>query len=143
MRIRLIEPEPPDLNIYSMILLPRLGLPIIGATLKAAGHDVVIYNSNIAPIEWNDVYDADLVGISTTTSTVTEGYRFAKEIRAKGIPVIIGGSHVTFMADEALEYADFVARGEGGEELMLELIAALESGGSFDHIMGLSFTRDG
>ena len=143
MRIRLIEPEPPDLNIYSMILLPRLGLPIIGATLKAAGHDVVIYNSNIAPIEWNDVYAADLVGISTTTSTVTEGYRFAQEIRAKGIPVIIGGSHVTFMADEALEYADFVARGEGGEELMMELIAALESGGSFDHIMGLSFTRDG
>ena len=138
MRIRMIEPEPPDMNIYSMILLPRLGLPIIGATLKAAGHDVKIYNSNIAPIDWNDVYAADLVGISTTTSTVTEGYRFADQCRERGIPVIMGGSHVTFMADEALEHADFVARGEGGEKLMLELVAALESGGTFDDIKGLS-----
>ena len=30
------------------------------------------------------------------------------------------------MADEALEHADYVARGEGGEQLMLELIEALE-----------------
>ena len=143
MRIRMIEPEPPDMNVYSMIQLPRLGLPIIGATLKAAGHDAKIYNSNIAPIDWNDVNAADLVGISTTTSTVTEGYRFADQCRERGIPVIMGGSHVTFMADEALEHADFVARGEGGEKLMLELVAALESGGPFDAIKGLSFTRDG
>ena len=139
----MIEPEPPDMNIYSMIQLPRLGLPIIGATLKAAGHDVVIYNSNIAPVDWNDVHASDLVGISTTTSTTTEGYRFADECRERGIPVIMGGSHVTFMADEALEHADFVARGEGGEQLMLEVVDALESGGTFEHIKGLSFRRDG
>ena len=143
MRIRMIEPEPPDMNIYSMVQMVRLGLPIIGATLKAAGHDVKIYNSNIAPIDWNDVYAADLVGISTTTSTATEGYRFADQCRERGIPVIMGGSHVTFMADEALEHTDFVARGEGGERLMIELVAALESGDPFDAIEGLSFTRDG
>ena len=39
--------------------------------------------------------------------------------------MVIGGSHVTFMADEALEHADYVARGEGGEQLMTELIEAL------------------
>ena len=37
-------------------------------------------------------------------------------------PVVHGGSHVTFMADEALEHSDYVARGEGGELLMLELV---------------------
>ena len=41
------------------------------------------------------------------------------------MPIVIGGSHVTFMADEALQHADYVARGEGGEKLMLELIDAL------------------
>ena len=51
----------------------------------------------------------------------------------------MGGSHVTFMADEALEHADFVARGEGGEQLMLELIDALDGERSFDDINGLSF----
>ena len=40
--------------------------------------------------------------------------------------MIIGGSHVTFMADEALRHCDYVARGEGGEALMVELVEALE-----------------
>ena len=31
------------------------------------------------------------------------------------MPTIVGGSHVTFMADEALAHADYVARGEGGD----------------------------
>ena len=142
MKIRFIEPEPPGMNVYSMILLPRLGLPLIGAALTTAGHDVVIYNSNIAPIDWDDVYSADLVGISTTTSTVTQGYEFADAIRDHGVPVIMGGSHVTFMAHEALEHADYVARGEGGDQLMLELIDALTERRPLDSIGGLSFTRD-
>jgi anaerobic magnesium-protoporphyrin IX monomethyl ester cyclase len=143
MKVRLIEPEPPGMNVYSMILLPRLGLPLIGATLTAAGHDVLIYNSNIAPIDWDDVLSADLVGISTTTSTVPSGYEFADRVRERGIPVIMGGSHVTFMAAEALEHADYVARGEGGEQLMLELIDALAGKRELDSIAGLSFRRDG
>lgn len=143
MKIRLIEPEPPGMNVYSMILLPRLGLPLIGATLTAAGHDVVIYNSNIAPIDWDDVFGADLVGISATTSTVTQGYEFADKIRGRGVPVVVGGSHVTFMAHEALDHADYVARGEGGEQLMLELIEALGERRPLDSIAGLSFRRDG
>jgi anaerobic magnesium-protoporphyrin IX monomethyl ester cyclase len=143
MKIRLIEPEPPGMNVYSMILLPRLGLPLIGATLTAAGHDVLIYNSNIAPIDWDDVFSADFVGISSTTSTVTQAYEFADDIRDHGVPVIMGGSHVTFMAHEALEHADYVARGEGGDQLMIELIEALAERRPLDHIAGLSFKRDG
>jgi anaerobic magnesium-protoporphyrin IX monomethyl ester cyclase len=142
MKIRLIEPEPPGMNVYSKVMLPRLGLPIIGAALTARGHDVKIYVSQMAPIDWNDVFSADLVGISTTTSTAIEGYDFADSVRAKGVPVIIGGSHVTFMADEALEHADYVARGEGGEEIMLELIEALHGEREFDTIRGLSFRRN-
>ena len=37
MKIRLIEPEPPGMHVWTKVLLPRLGLPIIGAALKAAG----------------------------------------------------------------------------------------------------------
>jgi len=33
-------------------------------TLKANGHDVVICHPHLAPIDWDDVYSADLVGIS-------------------------------------------------------------------------------
>ncbi len=57
--------------------------------------------------------------------------------------MVIGGAHVTFMADEALEHADYVARGEGGEQLMLELIDALDGRRELHDIDGLSFRRDG
>jgi anaerobic magnesium-protoporphyrin IX monomethyl ester cyclase len=122
---------------------PRLGLPMIGAALAGAGHDVRIFCTDLAPLEWDDVRDADLVGISTTTSTAPAGYAMADQLRRAGVPVVIGGSHVTFMAAEALEHADYVARGEGGEQVMLELIAALDGQRELTSIRGLSFVRDG
>ena len=143
MKIRLIEPEPPGMHVYAKVLLPRLGLPIIAATLKAHGHDVLVYNAQMAPIDWDDVNSADLVGLSSTTSTTSTAYEYADGLRARSVPVVIGGAHVTFMADEALGHVDYVARGEGGEQLMLELIEALDGKRELDEIDGLSFHRDG
>src|SRR5512142_837047 len=142
MKIRLIEPEPPGMHVYAKVLLPRLGLPIIAATLKAHGHDVLIYSPQMAPIDWDDVNSADLVGLSSTTSTATAAYEFADDLRSRGVRVVIVGSHVTFMADEALEHVDYVARGEGGEDLMLELIEVLEGARAPETVDGLSFRRD-
>jgi anaerobic magnesium-protoporphyrin IX monomethyl ester cyclase len=143
MKVRLIEPEPPGLHVWTKVPLPRLGLPLIAAALKAQGHDVLIYSPQLAPIDWEDVYAAELVGLSSTTSTAGAAYEVADKLRARGIPVVIGGSHVTFMADEALAHADYVARGEGGETLMLELIEALSAARDLGSIAGLSFRRDG
>jgi len=143
MKIRLIEPAPAHLHMWSYTFLPRLGLPLIGAGLKAAGHDVLIYCPQFSPVDWDDLLSADIVGISTTTSTAPAGYEIAERVRERGVPTIIGGSHVTFMADEALAHADYVARGEGGDSLMLELIDSLQGGRALETIAGLSFTRDG
>ena len=65
------------------------------------------------------------------------------ELRRRRIPVIIGGSHVTFMAEEALGHADFVARGEGGEQTMLEIVDALEGRKQVADVAGISFRRNG
>jgi anaerobic magnesium-protoporphyrin IX monomethyl ester cyclase len=143
MRIRLIEPEPPTVHLMSPWRYPRLGLPMIGAALVAAGHDVRIYCQQLAPVDWDDVLAADLIGFSTTTSTAPAAYTMADHLRSAGIPVVIGGSHVTFMADEGLQHADYVACGEGGDELMLELIEALRGERDLESIAGLSFVRDG
>jgi radical SAM superfamily enzyme YgiQ (UPF0313 family) len=140
MKIRLIEPAAPGMHVWSKVLLPRLGLPMMGAALARQGHDVRVYCQQMAPIDWADVESADLVGISTTTSTATAGYAQADRVRAKEIPVVIGGTHVTFMADEALTHADYVARGEGGEQVMLELVELLEGRRAPESIAGLSFT---
>jgi anaerobic magnesium-protoporphyrin IX monomethyl ester cyclase len=143
MKIRLIEPNSPSMHLWSMSYFVRLGLPMIGAALKQRGHDVRIFNPQLAPIVWDDVLSADIVGLSSTTSTIPETYRIADRLRARGIPVIIGGSHVTFMADEALQHADYVARGEGGETIMVELAEALAGDRELDTIAGLSYIKDG
>jgi hypothetical protein len=143
LKIRLIEPAPPSINILSYGFYPRLGLPLIGAALKAAGHDVRIYCPQAAPIDTADVAGADLVGISTTTSTAPAAYSLADGLRAAGLAVVIGGPHPTFVSDDALPHADFVARGEGGDALMLELVEAMAGDRELESIDGLSFLRDG
>ena len=139
MKIRLIEPISPSRHLWSMSYFVRLGLPMIGAALVKAGHDVRIFNPQLAPVDWADVFSSDLVGISSTTSTIPESYRIADELRRRRIPVVIGGSHVTFMVDEALQHADYVARGEGGEVVMVELAEALAGGREIASIDGISY----
>jgi len=139
MKIRLIEPISPSRHLWSKSYFVRLGLPMIGAALVEAGHDVRIFNPQLAPIDWADVYSSDLVGISSTTSTIIEAYRIGDDLRRRGIPVIIGGSHVTFMADEALEHADYVARGEAGETIMVELAESLAGDRELGSITGISY----
>jgi radical SAM superfamily enzyme YgiQ (UPF0313 family) len=60
----------------------------------------------------------DLVGIGAMTRMIAKAYRMADAVRAAGVPVVMGGPHVTEMADEALgrdggpRHADAVALGE-------------------------------
>ena len=137
-KVVLIEPEPPGYHVFSRIALPRLGLPLLGAMLKQRGIEVSIYCQGFYGIDYSDVLSADLVGISTTTSTAPEGYRIARRVREAGIPVVMGGSHVSFLAEEALQHADYCVRGEG-EYTFMELIDAIDSGSGFSGIRGLSY----
>lgn len=123
-KIVLIEPSAPGFHIFSRFHLPRLGLPIFASLLKNKGIDVTIYNQDLSPVEWTQLFEADLVGISTITSTAPEAYRIISKIKSykPELPVVIGGPHVTFLPDEALtKGADFVLRGEA-EKSFMELI---------------------
>lgn len=137
-KVTLIEPRPAGYHVYSRIALPRLGLPLIGAMLKRRGIEVAVYCQDFAQIDYDDVLGSDLVGISTTTSTAPEAYKIAQQVRGAGIPVVMGGSHASFMVEETLDHADYCARGEG-EYTMLELVDALEAGSGLDSIDGLSY----
>jgi radical SAM superfamily enzyme YgiQ (UPF0313 family) len=59
-----------------------------------------------------------------------------------GIPVFMGGPHVSFMPEEALEHCDFVLRGES-DDCIVDFIKALEKEEGFEDIPGLSYKRDG
>ncbi len=117
MRITFIEPAAPGFHVYSFVKQIRLGLPLLGALMKARGHEVRIYAESLSEVDWDDVLSSDLVGISTTTSTAIRAYRYAQRVRDAGIPIIMGGPHVTFLADEAMDFCDYVIRNEGEETL--------------------------
>ena len=140
-KIIFIEPKAPGFHIYSKWSLPRLGTVMLGTVLRNLGHDVKIYVEEIRKIEKEDLYSADLVGISTITSTAPRAYSLADEIRERGIPVVMGGAHPTFMPDEALEHADFVVRGEG-EDAIVELIDVLDGKRQSGTVAGLSYREN-
>jgi len=122
-----IEPRAPNLHIFSAFPLPRLGALILGTMMKERGWDVEVYVEDLRRIDYDAVAGADLVGISTITSTAPRAYAIADKVRAMGRTVLMGGPHVTFLAEEALGHADFVFRGEG-ERPLTAFVDAWESG---------------
>ncbi|MGZ3579489.1 MAG: B12-binding domain-containing radical SAM protein, partial [Syntrophales bacterium] len=143
-RVSFIEAGSPGLHIFSKFPIPRLGAVLLSTILRERGYEVKAFVEDVAEPDWSFIESSDLVCISTITSTAIKAYRIAKRFKALGIPVIIGGTHPTFLPDESLEYADFVIRGEG-EHTLVELLEYLEKGTpALTGIRGLSYRdRDG
>ncbi len=93
-------------------------------------------------IDFQAMRSADLVGISTITSTAPRAYAIADRLRSLGVKVMMGGPHVTFLTEEALAHADFVIRGEG-EKALPVFAAAWEKGCGLENVPNLSYWRDG
>ncbi len=125
MKISIIEPKTPFYNFYSALIkyFPLLGPIYIGTMLKNGGHDVTVYNENMGPIDYNRIKDSDVLGLSMMTSTAPRGYEIAQKFRELNPDgrIIIGGSHATFVPDEAAEFADHVVTGEG-ESVICDLV---------------------
>src|SRR5215831_12364470 len=122
MRILLYNPD----NGVTRNFMPHLWMFLLQA-LTPAGHEVLLIDGNAQPMDETQitqfVHDQNigLVGIGAMTRMVARAYRMADSIRATGVPVIMGGPHVTEEADEALgrnggpRHADAVALGEADE----------------------------
>lgn len=125
-RLLLIAPLAPDslLGGDFFFRLPGLGLLKVAA-LTPPGWDVMIVDEKVEPLALDQ--DADLIGITAMTPTVQRGYAIADAFRRRGRPVVMGGMHVSKMADEALAHCDAVVIGEA-EGLWPRLLADFERG---------------
>jgi radical SAM superfamily enzyme YgiQ (UPF0313 family) len=141
-RIVLIEPKSPERHVFSRWKLPRLGTALLGTRLKEAGYDVKVFVEDVAPVDFDALFSADLVGLSTITSTAPRAYEFARAAKRAAIPVMMGGSHVTFLPEEALEHCDYVLRGEA-DDTIVDLVQAILSGQGLERIAGLSYRAAG
>ncbi|HET6142659.1 MAG TPA: radical SAM protein [Candidatus Acidoferrales bacterium] len=122
MRILLYSPD----NGVTKNFMPHLWMFLL-QSLTPAGHEVVLIDGNAQPMDEAGIAkyvrenNIGLVGIGCMTRMVAKAYRMADAVRAAGVPVVMGGPHVTEMPDEALgkisgkRHADAVALGEADE----------------------------
>src|ERR1700691_5209296 len=77
-------------------------------SLPPPGHEVLLIDGNAHPMDEDVIarfvreQNIGLVGIGAMTRMIAKAYRMADAIRATGVPVVMGGPHVTELADEAL-----------------------------------------
>lgn len=122
MRILLYNPD----NGVTRNFMPHLWMFLLQA-LTPAGHEVLLVDGNARAMSDDELVrfvrdeNIGLVGIGAMTRMIAKAYRVADAIRAAGVPVVMGGPHVTEVPDEALGrdggpcHADAIALGEADE----------------------------
>jgi radical SAM superfamily enzyme YgiQ (UPF0313 family) len=130
-RLLLIEPYPED-SPYRFtqgerraLWFPKLSLPVIAAYTPEQW-DVTFVDEAVDQVDFS--LDVDLVGISAQmTCYAPRAYQLAERFRRRGIKTVIGGTHVSYCPDEALQYADTILIGES-EAIWPQVIKDFEAG---------------
>ena len=137
----LVDPYPED-NPYRMneremrhIWFPKLSLPVIASRTPAHWEVRIVDESNTIvrkPLidevirEWG--VDNIFVGISTQMTCYTpRAYEIADQFRARGVKVCVGGTHATYLPEEAKLHADSVIKFEA-DDLWASVIGDFERG---------------
>src|SRR5215217_1497858 len=122
MKILLYNPD----NGVTRNFMPHLWMFLLQA-LTPTGHEVILIDGNARAMSEEELVrfvreeGVELVGIGAMTRMIAKAYRMADALRAAGVPVVMGGPHVTEVPDEALgrdggpRHADAVALGEADE----------------------------
>jgi radical SAM superfamily enzyme YgiQ (UPF0313 family) len=120
LRIALISPKGPlyrhrgGIFGQSLRYMP-LTLPTLAALVPPElNAEVVCIDEGIADVDPN--LQADLIGMTVITGTAPRAYALAAGFRRRGIPVVLGGPHITLIPDEAQEHADSIVVGYAEEE---------------------------
>lgn len=120
MKITLISPKGPLYRHRGGIFKQSLRyMPLTFPTLAALIPDdvpakVVCYDEGVEDIP--DDIDADLIGMTVITGCAPRAYELAGRYRARGIPVVLGGPHVTLLPEEAQRHCDSIVVGYAEEE---------------------------
>ena len=110
MKLQLVVPAiPENLGKRKKVPCPPLGLAMVAA-LTPPEVEVSLTDENATDIDFQK--QTDLVGITAMTITAQRAYEIADTFRARGVKVILGGSHPSALPEEASQHADAVVVGE-------------------------------
>ena len=132
MRIVLISPKGPLYRHRGGIFKKSLRyMPLTLTTLAALvpgelGADPRLYDEGIEEVDPARM-EADLVGLTVITGTAMRAYELAARFRERGIPVVLGGPHVTLAPEDAQPHADAIVVGYA-EESWPELLRDFAAG---------------
>lgn len=122
--------------------LPPLGLASLAAYVRANGHQAEIVDLNAQEIsKVPRPEDFDLVGITADTPRYPKAMDLGVWAKSRGTPVVMGGPHVSYWAEEPLltGAADYVLHNEA-ETGLLSLLDSLSQGGDgLDEVPGMSY----
>src|SRR6266545_154413 len=122
MNILLYNPD----NGVTRNFMPHLWMFLL-QSLTPPEHEVLLIDGNARPMNEKQLVrflreqEIGLVGIGAMTRMIARAYRMADAVRAAGVPVVMGGPHVTEVPDEALgrdggpRHVDAIALGEADE----------------------------
>jgi radical SAM superfamily enzyme YgiQ (UPF0313 family) len=134
MKILLYNPD----NEVTNNFMPHLWMFLL-KSLTPPGHEVLLLDGNARRMSEQEVvqyvreHGVGLVGIGAMTRMAAKAYRYADAVRATGVPLVMGGPHVTEVPDEPLgrnggpRHADAIALGEADETWPL-IVADAERG---------------
>ena len=115
MRILLISPKGPlyrhrgGIFRRSLRYAP-LTLTTLAALVPADLHaEITLVDEGVDDVDVTQ--PADLVGMTVITGTAPRAYALAAEFRRRGVPVVLGGPHVTLVPDDAAPHADAIVVG--------------------------------
>ena len=85
----------------------------------------------------------DIVGITCNSGAMDTVRILTKRFKAKGLPVILGGSHPSVLPEQSLNYtgADFVVTGEG-ETALLEMMDCLDLNHDLGRVKSLAWRQN-
>ncbi|MFQ5353579.1 MAG: B12-binding domain-containing radical SAM protein [Thermodesulfobacteriota bacterium] len=151
MRIHIIQPThylaPKSKELFKTKKLNLMPLTLAYlAALMPDGSDVRLTDERTQDLDLKQPFDLVLISVWTINSL--RAYDIADAYRARGVPVILGGPHCFFYADEASAHCDAVAIGEG-EVVLPEIFRDLAAGRlkdlyraeSFHDLKGLPLPR--
>ena len=72
--------------------------------------ETVMYDERLEPVPYDE--PTDLLALTVETFTARRAYQIAHEYRKRGVKVVMGGFHPTFMPEEAAHFADAVVVGD-------------------------------
>jgi radical SAM superfamily enzyme YgiQ (UPF0313 family) len=152
MKITLVNPPYP-LNAHAHPPFIPLGIAYLGAVAERAGHQVTVIDCQAERLSYDGFRSriaqvpSDVVGVTSTTllyNSAKEILTIARQVHPNAV-TMIGGSHVTFWDENALNECpaiDIIVRKEG-EATFIELLQCIEAKKGFGDVLGITFRGQG